>query len=208
MTRLIAALRAGAERVTESADELNRLDGAAGDGDLGVTMTIAASSVLALLPELEGRDVAEILRACGAQIARDAPSTSGTLVATGLLAAGRAAAEGNDVRIEVLLDAAAQGIAARGGADAGDKTMLDALLPAAAAAADAAARGDAPELVLRAAADAAETGAAATAEMTPRHGRAGWLAERAAGSVDAGARLVALVLAAAAAAIAPAPAGA
>ncbi|MES1239656.1 MAG: DAK2 domain-containing protein, partial [Chloroflexota bacterium] len=111
MSRLLAGLRAAAESIAGAADELNRLDGTAGDGDLGVTMTIAATSVLALLPELEGAGVADVLRRCGAKIAGDAPSTSGTLVATGLLSAARAAGEDDGAGIDRLLQAAADGIA-------------------------------------------------------------------------------------------------
>jgi dihydroxyacetone kinase-like protein len=201
---LSAALRAAAEAVLERAAELNRLDAQAGDGDLGITMSAASQAVIELLPDQDGQPPAEVLRTCGAALAREAPSTCGTLVATGLLRAARAAAEELDAdAVARLLEAARAGIAERGKAELGQKTMLDALAPAAAAAAGAAAEGAGGARLLAAAAAAAEAGAASTVSMVPRHGRAGWLAERSAGHEDAGARLVAIVLAAAASSLEP-----
>ena len=197
MTSLLSVLRAVAEEVQGRADELNRLDAAAGDGDLGVTATHAAVAILGLLPSLEGREIPDVLKACGVAISRGAPSTSGTLLATGLLGAGRAAAETSRWGAEMfaqLLDEARAAIAARGKAEPGSKTMLDALAPAAVAAADVAGCGGSLSQALSAAAQAADKGAKATAAMRPRFGRAAWLADRSAGHEDAGARLVAIIL--------------
>jgi dihydroxyacetone kinase len=198
MSGFLEGVRAVAEATRAHADELNRLDGYAGDGDLGVTMTSAAAAVLALLPDMDGKQPADVLSACSLAIAREAPSTAGTLVATGLLRAAAACRhdEGEFPPVSTLLAAAAEGIAERGRADVGSKTMLDALMPAAAAANEPAATTAA---ALAAAATAADAGAAATTTMTARFGRASWLAERSAGHEDAGARLVAIMLAAAAA---------
>lgn len=191
---------AAAEAVLAAADELNRLDAQAGDGDLGVTMATAARTVMDLLPSLDGQPPAAVLRACGAGIAQRAPSTSGTLLATALLRAARALGTGAQLEpagaLANALEAACAGIAERGKAEPGSKTMLDALVPAAQAA--AAAAGGSLESALAAATAAAEAGARATVSMRPRHGRAGWLAERSAGHEDAGARLVAIILGAAA----------
>ncbi len=197
MNAVASALQASAEAVLDRAADLNRLDAQAGDGDLGVTMASAAAVVVELLPELEDKPLPEVLRACGAALATKTPSTAGTLVATGLLRAARAAGEDGD-RADLtarLLDAARAGIAERGKAEVGSKTMLDALAPAAEAASAAAAAGEDARGQLAAAAEAAETGARATVDMRPRHGRAGWLAERSAGHEDGGARMVAIALA-------------
>ena len=83
-------VRAVATAVDLAADDLNRLDGVAGDGDLGVTMQSAASLTLGVTEELTEAPAAELLKACGLAIARGAPSTAGTLVATGLLRAAGA----------------------------------------------------------------------------------------------------------------------
>ena len=206
MTTVATALRDVAEAVRSSADELNRLDGQAGDGDLGVTMQTAASIVIDVLAGAEGKPLAEMLTLCGSAIARGAPSTSGTLVATGFLRAGRAAREaaanGSSVSFASLLDAARAGIAERGKAEAGSKTMLDALIPAVDAAKAAEGSGLVLSDALARAARAADAGARETIHMKPVHGRAGWLAERSAGHEDAGARLVAIALAAAARSVA------
>jgi dihydroxyacetone kinase-like protein len=208
VSRLTEVIVAVAEQIQASADELNRLDGEAGDGDLGITMRTASSIVLGLLPGIEGQPVADGLRACGLALARGVPSTAGTLVATGLLRAAAAAAADSDAeeglppaeRLATLLEAACAGIAERGNAQVGSKTMLDSLVPAAEAVRRSADAGEPIQTALFQAAAAADEGARATASMRAVHGRAGWLAERSAGHEDAGARLVAIALSAAAAA--------
>jgi phosphoenolpyruvate---glycerone phosphotransferase subunit DhaL len=205
LTSLVSCLGVVAGDVVASAARLNELDAQAGDGDLGVTMTTAARIVLELLPELESKPVADVLRTCGAAIARGAPSTSGTLVATGLLRAGRIARDADGSPVSVLvasLDAARLGIQERGKAEVGSKTLLDALVPAVDAARLAGDNGEDMKTALVAAATAADEGARSTTSMQPRHGRAGWLAERSAGHEDAGARMVAIMLAAAARSVA------
>src|SRR5215470_13373154 len=82
------------ERVADGAaaahDELNRLDAAAGDGDLGNTVALAAKAVRASIEADRDANPAALLRRCGTDVATSAPSTSGTLTARALLAAGRA----------------------------------------------------------------------------------------------------------------------
>ena len=176
---------------------MNELDGWAGDGDLGVTAATVGTVVLGLLSELEGATVETILTSCGRALAREAPSTAGTLIATGLLSAGQAvegSSKGETALLAHLLEAARVAIAERGKAERGSKTMLDALAPAAEAAAEAAARGEGLSFALVAVAEAADVGAKATVGMRPRHGRAGWLPERSIGHEDGGARLVAIIL--------------
>lgn len=199
MNALQCVLAAICDEIQHRADELNELDGFAGDGDMGITMRRAASAVAALLATADGQPASAVLLVCGHAIARRAPSTSGTLVAAGLIRAGHAAPAGTDaaVTFAALLDAARAGIADRGKAQPGSKTMLDALAPAAAAAAAAAAGGSGLANTLEAAAHAADAGARATKSMRPRHGRARWLSERSDGHEDAGARFIAIVLAAA-----------
>ena len=193
-------LAAVAGDLRDARDELNRLDGIAGDGDLGLTAGRAAD----VLDELAGGIDADPAPATtiGRALARKAPSTGGTLVAFALLAAGRAESPDGVSPVEAVgarLAAARDEIAARGKVAAGDRTMLDAVGPAvdayrAAATAPDATLGEA----LAAAAAAADQGAAATATMEATTGRAGWLADRARGHEDACARLVAIVRGAAA----------
>ena len=134
------------------------------------------------------------------EIARRAPSTGGTLIAFAFIAAAKAEVDPDAPALERAagyLEAAAGSIAARGQVAPGDRTMLDALQPAADAVRAGATASAAPADVGLAAARAADAGARATASMAAKVGRAGWLAERAAGHEDAGARLVALAFGAA-----------
>jgi dihydroxyacetone kinase len=185
----------------EARDELNRLDGVAGDGDLGLTATNACRALLELAPSLPELSEADAIRRCGTEIARRAPSTGGTLIAFALMAAAKAEVDPASSAVERAaryLEAAAASIAQRGQVGAGDRTMLDALAPAAAAVRRVADAGGDAQTAAQQAAAAADRGAAATASMAAKVGRAGWLADRAAGSEDAGARLVALAFNAAA----------
>ena len=201
----VGLLRAVAEALPAHRDELNRLDGVAGDGDLGLTVTTACRALLELAPTLDVLTEAEAIRKCGMEIARRAPSTGGTLIAFAFMAAAKAPlapeARPHD-RAAAYLEAAAASIAQRGQVQPGDRTLLDALRPAAEAVRAAEAAGATARQAARAAAEAADAGARATAEMAAKVGRAGWLAERAAGHEDAGARLITMAFAAAAASIA------
>jgi phosphoenolpyruvate---glycerone phosphotransferase subunit DhaL len=96
------------------------------------------------------------------------------------------------------IEAALVGVKQRGKAEEGDKTMVDALAPAAGAANEAASSGKGVGEVFRAAAEAANEGAEATVPLTARRGRASYLGERAAGHMDPGARSTYLLLDAAA----------
>jgi dihydroxyacetone kinase-like protein len=197
MTAFASVLIRVAEDVVAAQAELNQMDGVAGDGDLGLTMSTGARALIAIAPELETLDLASALRRCGTELARKAPSTSGTLLATAFLRAAGAVAGDKPpaALLAAALSASQTGIEQRGKASVGDKTLLDALAPAQAATQAAADAGLDLCEALRAAARAAAEGADATRNMRARVGRAGWLAERSEGHVDAGAHLVALVLA-------------
>ncbi|MDQ6673792.1 MAG: DAK2 domain-containing protein [Chloroflexota bacterium] len=192
-----------ADDIIAAQAELNSLDAVAGDGDLGLTMTTAAEAVKALLPELEGMELDAALKRCGAELARKAPSTSGTLFGTALLRAGAAAGhesfstEAPVAKVARLVAAAAEGIQQRGKAKPGDKTVLDALVPARDALVRASGEGLDLQSALQQAAEAARAGAEETRGLQPRVGRASWLADRSEGHEDGGAHLVALVFASA-----------
>jgi dihydroxyacetone kinase len=200
MTTFASLLVRVAEDVAAAEAELNRLDGVAGDGDLGLTMSTGARALIAIAPELEALDLATAVRRCGSELARKAPSTSGTLLATAFLRAASAVAADRapGSLFADALAASQAGIEQRGKAAVGDKTMLDALAPACGAAQRAADSDSDLCVVVHAAAAAAAQGADATRSMRAKVGRAGWLADRSEGHEDAGAHLVALVLASAA----------
>ena len=196
-----AFIRAVATDLLDRKDELNRLDGVAGDGDLGLTVSTGARALLDLLATLEDLPEADAIRRCGTEIARRAPSTGGTLIAFAFMAAAKAPVPTSATGLEraaAYLEAAAKSIAQRGEVAPGDRTMLDALAPATNAFRSSADRGDDAASAVSAAALAADEGAKATASMAAKVGRAGWLVDRAAGHEDAGARLVAMAIGAAA----------
>ena len=203
MSSLTSLFGRVADDVIAAQAELNSLDAVAGDGDLGLTMTTAAEAVKALLPELEGMELGAALKRCGAEMARKAPSTSGTLFATALLRAGAAAGQESASReapvaaLAHLVAAAVEGIQQRGKAKPGDKTLLDALVPARDALARSSEAGVDLQTALQQASEAARAGAEATRGLRPRVGRASWLADRSEGHEDGGAHLVALVFASA-----------
>ena len=201
---LAGVLGAAAAALEEAAPELNRLDGFAGDGDMGVTMTAAARAVRAVLAEgaaaKEGQ--AALLVACGSALATKAPSTSGTLLATGLLRAAKALGQGTAGPTQALAEAFAAalgGIQARGKASVGDRTMVDALDAASNSLRAAAQDGKDWREALAGAAAAAAGAAEASADLEPKVGRASWVPQRAVGHPDAGCMMVAVVLGASAA---------
>ena len=194
---LISSLSAAADAVGGSATELNRLDGYAGDGDLGITMSQAAEALREVLPAGEEQSVAQLLSSCGAAIARKAPSTSGTLVATGFLRAAKVLAEPPDNAVEALVrafTAATEGIQARGKAAIGDRTMVDGLDAITNSLGLSLASGLSTGEALAQAARAASAAAEATAAMEPKAGRASWVPERAKGHPDAGCEMLAIAL--------------
>ena len=187
MDALITALNKLADGLEEHADEFTHLDSEAGDGDLGLTAGKIAGGIRTAL-DTPGDSVKDLILALGKEISKAAPSTFGTLYASGFLAAGLAISDDQDAltQLHTGLQAAADKIGQRGKSEEGQRTLLDALGPAARAAAAA------PDIAqaLADAATAAGEGVEATKAMAPRHGRAGWIGERAKGLADAGATVI------------------
>jgi hypothetical protein len=211
---LVRALTAAASALEASADELNRLDGFAGDGDLGITMSEASRALKDVLAANQDMEVGPLLVACGAAIARKAPSTSGTLVATGFLRAAKAVADpastdaggtdagGTDVEVlERAFAAATVGIQARGKAAPGDRTLVDGLDAVCTSLRESLAAGHTLADALHFAAAAASAAADRTVGMEPKVGRASWVPQRAIGHPDAGCAMLAIAMQAAAAEI-------
>jgi dihydroxyacetone kinase-like protein len=200
--RLVRALTAAASALEVSADELNRLDGYAGDGDLGITMSEASRALKEVLAANRHMETSQLLSTCGATIARKAPSTSGTLVATGFLRAARAVADGagtdgagTDVQtLERAFAAATAGIQARGKAALGDRTLVDGLDAVCTSLRESVGTGHGLGEALHFAAEAASAAADRTVDMEPKVGRASWVPQRAAGHPDAGCAMLAIVL--------------
>lgn len=181
------AIRNTLADVIQYADELRDLDAALGDGDLGVTVSLGAKAVIAALEELPDDALpAEIAKTCAKAFANANPSTMAALVAGALLAGSRIWAESTDISVTdagAFATVAGENIGKRGKSQVGDKTILDALSPAA----EALSIGDSAVAALDEAIDAAERGVTDTIEMQSRRGRASWLQERSIGLQDPGA---------------------
>lgn len=190
---VIAALRQMADDLAASADELRQLDAAIGDGDLGITMGLGFGAVKETLAEVVDADIGTVLLKTGMAFNRKAASTFGALYASMMMRAAKEAKGLMELGVgdlAKLVTAAAEGVQARGKASAGDKTMLDALLPASEALATAASQGlGLPEAMERAT-GAAEQGMLATREMKSKIGRASWFADRTEGIQDPGATAI------------------
>jgi dihydroxyacetone kinase-like protein len=199
--RTLGIVREMAAAMEEHRKYLTKLDSEIGDGDHGNNMR---RGFAAALERLEGGDHAtpsDVLKAVSMALIGKVGGAAGPLYGTAFLRASTTLS-GDEVSPQDAadaLEAALGGIKQRGKAEVGDKTILDALSPAAEAAKEAAGRSDATVAsVLRAAAEAAEEGAESTVPLTARKGRASYLGERAQGHKDPGATSTYLLLDAAA----------
>ncbi|WP_309064711.1 dihydroxyacetone kinase subunit DhaL [Microbacterium sp.] len=193
------------DAVTDKREWLTELDSAIGDADHGANMARGMTAAVAKIDAGSASTCDELLKSVGMTLVSSVGGASGPLYGTFFLRMGMtagAAAELDGAGLASALRAGLDGIVARGKAEAGDKTLFDAMAPAV----DAfdAALGDGGDLAEAAlsAADAAESGRDATAPLVARKGRASYLGERSAGHLDPGAASTALLFRALADAIA------
>jgi dihydroxyacetone kinase-like protein len=187
--------------ITAKADHLTQLDAAIGDGDHGVNLARGFRAVRDALAtgDSEGLPPGRQLTLVGKTLVATVGGASGPLWGTAMRRAGRAlgdAVEVDDAGLADALNAALAGIVELGAAEPGDKTMVDALRPAALALRAAVDAGAPLSEALEAAANAAAEGARSTVPMQARKGRASYLAERSIGHEDPGAASTALIVAA------------
>ncbi|MDH6295072.1 homodimeric dihydroxyacetone kinase [Agrobacterium fabrum] len=200
MTAAGERLRSGAERAARALiaaePRLTQLDSVAGDGDLGTSMVRGGEAILALSKESFG-DVSYGLMAMANAMRKAIGGSSGPFYATGLMRASRQLAGVDEPTAQQMAEAFVAAVAAvseLGGAKPGDRTMIDALYPAAETFRDKLATGASAEEAWQSAVAAGEVGAEATASMKPRLGRASYLGERAVGHPDGGAVAVGIWL--------------
>lgn len=191
---LVAWIRAFRDAVHEHKDELTRLDSEIGDADHGSNMARGLDAVVAKLDPVPAT-AADLFKTVGMTLVSSVGGASGPLYGTLFLRMGPPLAgdgEADAASLGAALRAGVEGVVARGKAELGDKTMIDALSPAL----DAwdAAAADGPATAARAAADAAARGRDATEPLVARKGRASYLGERSAGHVDPGATSATLLL--------------
>jgi len=193
-------IRAFARLVAENRDHLTDLDAAIGDGDHGANMDRGMRAAVAALDEAKPETAAALFTKVGMTVVSTVGGASGPLFGTLFLRMGASLGDAVQVTLPefaAALSAGLDGIVARGKAEAGDKTMYDALDPAVTAldrgVSDGLAKADALKLALV----AAESGRDATTPMLARKGRASYLGERSVGHQDPGATSIALLMAAA-----------
>ncbi len=195
---LVAVFRAGAARVKAGAEELGQLDSAIGDGDHGVAMTRAMEALEKGIDDCGDRSMKTLLGGVAMSVMRIDAGSTGPLM--GSLMMGMAEPVGEAAEIDVpLLAAMFQAglvkLQAISKAQVGDKTMVDALVPAVEALAAAAGDECSPAQGLRKAAEAAADGAKSTKQLQAKFGKARNLGQRSLGHQDPGATSMAMLFA-------------
>lgn len=181
------AFRAIAERMTQEREYLIELDARNGDGDLGISMSegfTAASAALDVNPET---DLGKLFICAGKAFNEAAPSSLGTIMSLGMMGMARVLkgnAEADTQRLGEALTAGCAKIMEKSGSKPGEKTVLDALVPAAQAICDHASEG--MQAALMEAAVAAKNGSDSTANMIAVHGRAAYYGDKSLGIIDGG----------------------
>ena len=195
--QIVTWLETTADVIEENKKHLTQLDAEIGDADHGVNMNRGFKKVMDQLPGVVDKDIGNILKTTGMALISSVGGAGGPLYGTLFMRAGMAVDgkhELTDEDLAALLEAALNGVVQRGKAEPGDKTMVDALTPAADAFREAIEAGDDTETALNKMADAAEEGMEATIPMVAKKGRASYLGDRSAGHQDPGATSSYLIL--------------
>lgn len=189
-------VRTVAETALANETYFGELDAVVGDGDFGYSLARGFGKLMEDWDTLEYDDVAGLLRRCAMVISGRVGGASGPIWGTAFLRAGAALKDTPDPRGEdvvAALRASIEGIKQRGDSDLGDKTLIDALVPAVDRLDQELAAGGSGGEALAAAAQTARSAAEATRGMLARRGRAAYAGERSRSSVDAGAVAVAVM---------------
>ncbi|ALS23354.1 MULTISPECIES: dihydroxyacetone kinase subunit DhaL [Paenibacillus] len=179
----------------ENKDYLCKLDGALGDGDIGLTMSKGFRAVVENLPNTSNENIGVVLMNSAVVMGETVASTMGTLMASAIIRGGKVTQGKSELTAEDLLTmtrAMVHALVERGKAKAGEKTVLDSIIPAMEALEAAAKEGKSLKETINEAYAAADKGARHTIEMQARHGRAGRYLERSIGLQDPGATVGAL----------------
>lgn len=197
-------VRRFSELVSDHKQQLTQLDSAIGDADHGSNLDRGMQAAVAAVDAGSFATPADLFKKVGMTLVSTVGGASGPLYGTLFLRFGTAAGTGESLDgpgFAAALRAGLDGVVARGKAEAGDKTMFDALSPAVDALDASLAAGTSLSEALTAASDAADKGRDATIPLLARKGRASYLGERSVGHQDPGATSVALLVAAAAEAL-------
>ena len=187
---VIAALRAMSRRMAAEKDLLTQLDNEIADGDHGINMARGFAAVEKKLPELAGQDVGTILKTVGMTLVSAVGGSAGPLYGTAFLKSGMAMAGKAEISLDdflACLKVAIEGVQQRGRAVRGEKTMLDAMIPALEAMTSARTSGADVQAALSAGIAAAREGVEFTKTIAATKGRASYIGERSIGHQDPGA---------------------
>lgn len=179
-----------ADVLTENKEYLTKLDSAIGDADHGINMKRGFDRVMEKLPTVADKDIGNVLKTTGMTLISSVGGASGPLYGTFFMRGGMAAAAKEELSgddLVTLLQAGVDGIVQRGRAQLGDKTMVDAWMPALDAMRESLGNGNSELDALEAAVAAAEQGMKDTIPLQAKKGRASYLGERSIGHQDPGA---------------------
>ena len=185
------------ELFLEKRQELTDLASAVGDGDFGISLDRGFTAVHAELTAKPPADLKAVFQTTATVLIKSMGGSSGPLLGTLFLRAGATTADKSELGpadVVALFQAGVEGMQQRGKAELGDKTMMDAWLPAVDAMKSAFEAGGAVSEVLDRGTAAAEAGAEATKSMSARKGRASYLGDRSVGHPDPGAIAAHLLL--------------
>lgn len=195
--RTVELFRRFSARFSAEKEALITLDSKVGDSDLGLTMAKGFAAAHAAVVETDGVDPSIMMKNAGAAIARAAPSTMGTLMATGFLRGAKALEAHTIYDTSALADfwsAFAEGVAQRGKAQPGDKTVLDVLLPIAQSMNESAKAGLSLAETCSLARAAAFKGIETTKGMVAQHGKAAAFQDQTRGLQDAGGTVAGILI--------------
>lgn len=176
--------------MSENKDYLTQLDSPIGDADHGINMNRGFRKVLEKLPTVEDKDIGNILKTTGMTLISSVGGASGPLYGTFFMRGGMAVdskEELTDEDLTAMLQSGVDGVIQRGRAQPGDKTMVDAWLPAMKALRESLDADHDLPVALQKAVDAAEQGMKDTIPLQAKKGRASYVGERSIGHQDPGA---------------------
>lgn len=195
--KVVEILHHIAEVMEENKEFLTDLDNVIGDGDHGINMARGFAEVEKQADSFAGKDIGSILKTVGMTLVSKVGGSSGPLYGTAFMKAGVTIGAKNEIGLSDFLgalEAGVEGVKARGKSTTGEKTMLDAMVPALDAMKEQQAAGADVKQVLEAGVQAAETGVEETKPMVATKGRASYLGERSIGHQDPGATSFSLLL--------------
>ncbi len=188
--RVTEILLALGSKIEEEKDFLTELDNVIGDGDHGINMARGFKAVEEKLGTLQTSDIGNLLKTTGMTLVSTVGGASGPLYGTAFMKAGMLMNGKEEMNLDDFLsclDAAVEGVKTRGKSVQGEKTMLDAMIPALDAMKQAREEGLSAPDVLQKGVDAARTGVEYTKTIIATKGRASYLGERSIGHQDPGA---------------------